>query len=127
MTHPLVEKIMRDGLASINVSMLSKPVRSELLLLASRSLMNANRVREAADALALGECKDELRGQGEWLRSQGRLGAAALFLRHVETPQALGKLAQDCLGIGEVESARAIYEILGDEQMLSFLKENFTR
>jgi len=125
MAHPIVEKILRDGLGSVRLEMLSPEAREPLMRQAGRALLNSNRLAEAAEAFARGNVMDELRVQGEWLREQGRLADAALFLRHVDREDALRRLAEDCIGIGEIEAARAIYETLGDAAMLSFLQENF--
>jgi hypothetical protein len=46
-------------------------------------------------------------------------------LRHVEREEVMRGLAEECVRIGEFASARAVYETLGDKQMLAFLSENF--
>jgi len=125
MAHPIIEKILRDGLASVKLGMLSPEAREPLMRAAGRALVAENRLREASDAYALGNVTDELRGQGQWLRDQGRLAEAVLFLRHVEKEPIMRRLAEDCVAIGEIASAIAVYETLGDEQMLAFLRENF--
>lgn len=125
MAHPIVEKILRDGLASVKLNMLSLEAREPLMRQAGRALFNEGRIAEAADAYALGGVVDELRGHGMWLREQGRLAEAVLFLRHVERESVMRALAEECVRISEFASARAVYETLGDTQMLEFLDENF--
>lgn len=125
MAHPLIDKILNDGVRSVNVSMLSPELRKRLMTDAATALLSRNRIADAADALAIGGNLERLREIGEWYLLQRRYPAAALFLRHVEEPERLARLAQDCLAAGDVSAARAIYESLGDETMLEFLKQNF--
>jgi hypothetical protein len=125
MGHPLVDKILKEGLQSVNVSMLSKELRLRLMTDAGNALMHANRYREAADAYALAENNELLREQGQWFLQQQKLALAAYFLRHVENGERLEELGQRCIGANEIEAAKAVYETMGNETMLNFLKENF--
>jgi hypothetical protein len=125
MTHPLVEKIVNEGIQSVNVSMLSPQLRKTLLTEAGTVLMHKGRYEEAAHAFALGDNKEMLREQGHWFLEQNRYGLAAYFLLHVEREERLQELAKDCIAAGEINPAKAIYESLHDDTMLHFLRENF--
>lgn len=125
MAHPLVDKIVNEGVQSINVSMLSPVLRKALLTEAGNVLMHKGRYEEAAHAFALGENQELLQEQGHWFLKQNRFGLAAFFLLHVEKEELLQELAKDCIAANEIPSAKAIYESLGDQTMLAFLRENF--
>lgn len=127
MSHPLVEKILQDGLSSINVSMLSPEAKKKLLTEAATTLMARNRFAEAAQALHIGNNQDQLRETGEWLLSQHRYAVAAQFLRFTGESDRLHRLAQDCISSGDISAAKAIYESLGDTTMIEFLNANFGR
>jgi len=125
MAHPLIDKIVNEGVQSINVSMLSPALRKALMTEAGNVLMHKGRFQEAAHAFSLGENKEMLREQGKWFLEQKRYGLAAYFLLHVEDEGVLQELAKDCIAANEYASAKAIYESLGDQTMLAFLRENF--
>lgn len=125
MGHPLIDKIVDEGLSSIDVSMLSADLRNALLSEAGTRLMHGNRIGEAAEAFAMAGNHEQLKEQGEWFLQQRRYGVAALFLRHVAGEEMLDGLAVKCLENGEIGPARKIYESLGDSQMVAFLERNF--
>jgi len=123
--HPIIDKIVNEGVQAVNVSMLSSTLRGKLMSEAGSILMHQNRFAEAAHAFALAENKQELKEHGRWFLEQHKLGLAALFLLHVEDETFLQELAQKCLAVNEIEPAKQIYESLHDDIMLSFLRENF--
>ena len=126
MAHPLVDKIVKEGVDSVNVSMLSKDLKKALLTEAGNVLMHEGRYAQAAKAFAVGENHDMLREEARWFMQQQRPAIAAWFLLYVEEKQeVLQELAQTCIAVGDFAAAKAIYEKLGDETMLLFLKENF--
>jgi len=126
MAHPIVDKIVKGGVDSVNVSMLSHDLRLKLMTEAGSTLMHEGRYAEASRAFAIGENHDMLREQGRWFMEQKRPAIAAWFLLNVEErPEKLEELAEVCIGIGEYAAAKAIFEKLGNTTMLAFLKENF--
>ncbi|MBR9700644.1 hypothetical protein GOV11_02160 [Candidatus Woesearchaeota archaeon] len=127
MGHPLIDKIINDGIDSVNVDMLSDQLRFDLMSEAGKKLLHMGRLRESADAFAIGGNQEQLMEQGRWFLDQRRYGPAALFLRHAAHPDMLMELAQKCLAAGHVEEAAAVYESLGDETMAQFIKSNFTQ
>ena len=127
MPHPLVEKIVKDGVDAVNVSMVSPALRLKLMTDAANTLMHDGRYAEAAKAYHIGENHDMLREQARWFTEQKRPAIAAWFLLYVEDrPEKLDELAQECIRLGEFGAAKAIYEKLGNTTMLDFLKENFS-
>jgi hypothetical protein len=127
MGHPLVDKILKDGVESVNVRMLSLDVRKKLLGEAAATLMRQGKFSQAAQALALAEHKEALKEHGKWLLSQNRYGDAAYFLIHSEKEEDLRQLASDCISANDIDAARTIYSSLQDEIMLAFLRENFRK
>jgi hypothetical protein len=125
MTHPLIQKIVEQGVSSVNVSMLSPDAKKKIMTEAGNTLMHLNRYQEAAQAYAVGENNDLLKEQGHWFLKQNRFAMAAFFLLHVEKEETLENLAQQCITAGELEAAKAVYRKLGNTIMLQFLEENF--
>jgi hypothetical protein len=126
MGHPIIDKIVKEGVQSVNVMMLSPDLRHKLMTEAGNTLMRQNRVSEAAHAFALAENKEALREYGRWFLKQQKVGLAAYFLLHVEDEEVLRELAQKCIASNDIDAAKAIYESLKDATMLSFIRENLT-
>lgn len=125
MSHPLVQKILAEGLKDVNVSMLSPSLRNRLLSEAGNRLLNQNRIEESVEAFVIAGNHEALRSHGEWFLEQRKFPQAALFLRHIAPPDELELLAAKCLELGHAAGAKAIYESLGDAQMVRFIEENF--
>ena len=125
MGHPLIDKIVDEGVDSINVSMLSPELRNALLTEAGTKLIHMNRIQEAADAFAMAGNQEKLWDHGRWFMEQQRYGTAALFLRHVARHDILEDLAVKCLERNDTRGAKAIYEVLQNDQMIKFIEENF--
>ena len=124
MSHPIIDKIVQQGVQAVNVSMLSPDLRKRLMTEAGHTLMRQGRFKEAAHAFSLGDNKEELREQGKWFLKQHKLGLAAYFLIHTEEEDALRQLAEACIAANEIDAAKEIYSSIGDETMLSFIREN---
>jgi hypothetical protein len=123
--HPIIEKIIKDGPQSVNLSALSKDLRMKLMTDAGKTLMHQNRYKEAGQAFAIGENTEMLKEQGRWFLQQNNFGLAAYFLLHVERDEGkLEELAQQCITSNNYDAAKAIYEKLGNQAMLLFLQEN---
>jgi hypothetical protein len=125
MGHPIIDKIVKDGVQSVNVSMLSPELRFKLMTEAGNVLMHMARYPEAAKAFATADNREQLREHGKWFLEQQKVGLAAYFLLHVEREEQLEELAQRCIAANEIAPAEAIYAHLNDKVMLSFLRENF--
>jgi hypothetical protein len=124
MGHPLIDKIVDEGVQSVNVSMLSPQLRLTLMSEAGSKLMHLGRYQEAGHAFSLANNKEALKEHGHWFLQQQRLAHAAYFLLHVEREEFLEDLAQKCIAANEIEAAKAIYNALGDQVMLHFIREN---
>ncbi len=107
MDHPLVEKILRDGASSVDVSKLSPQLRLRLMTDAGERLLHAGNAAQAAQCYALAGNGTKLRETGEWFLERRDFGAAAHFLAHVASRDELERLAQQCAGIeGDLREAR---------------------
>ena len=124
MSSPIVEKILRDGVSSLNVGMLAPAVRAKLLGDAGDRLLHTGELLKAAEAYTVGGCTEKLKATGAWLLEQKRYGVAAHFLRPVGKPEELERLAAECVAAGEIEAAKALYRELGQHEMVRFLEEN---
>lgn len=125
MAHPIVQKILREGLDAVNTSMLSDSLRLTLLTEAADRLMHANRLEEAARAYETARNIEKLRETAEWLRQQHRLADAALFLEHIGSQEELAKLGEQCIAAGEIRAAKRLYAKADDSVMVEFLEKNF--
>lgn len=127
MAHPLIEKILRDGVSSVNVSMLSPELRERLLSDAGERLLHMGRLPEAAHTFELAGNTDQLRNTAAWLLEQRRFREAALFLKPIGRSEELEELADRCVKLGDFSLARELYEEVGNEPMVTFLAQNFLK
>lgn len=125
MTHPIINKIVNEGVDSVQLSALPKEVRSKLFTEAGNTLLHKRKLEEAAKCFALAENRDALLEHGRWYMKQQLLGAAAMFLLHVEDEEKLEELAKACIASNDIAAAKAIYSKLGNEVMLHFINKNF--
>ncbi len=125
MDHPIITKIVEQGVDSVNVTMISADLRKKLLTEAGNILMHKNKYKEAARAYFVGNNTELLQEQGKWFLEQKKPGIAAYFLLYIESEQVLKDLAQECIQTNNLEAAHAVYEKLGDKTMIEFLNQNF--
>jgi hypothetical protein len=123
--HPIVEKIVNEGVSAVHVESLSKELKRQLLTEAGNILLHRNKYAEAAKAYALCENHDLLNDYGRWFLEQRKPGIAAYFLLYIEKEDLLEELAQECVASHDIDAAKAVYEKLGDQTMITFLNENF--
>ncbi|HIH23682.1 TPA: hypothetical protein HA251_01470 [Candidatus Woesearchaeota archaeon] len=123
--HPIVEKIVNEGVGSVNLASISKDLRKALFTEAGNILMHKEHHAEAAKAYAAAENHDMLNEYGRWFLQQRKPGIAAYFLLHIEKEDVLENLAQECIAAHHLDAAKAVYQKLGDSIMIEFLDANF--
>jgi hypothetical protein len=125
--HPLIQKILDEGVDAISVDMLSDNLKKTLLTEAGKRLLNHNRPEEAAKAFAKGNSVQELKEQGIEFMKQRKFGVAAHFLKHVLPHNEVEDLALQCLEQKDYTAAKSVYETLENKQMCEFIEKNFLK
>lgn len=126
MEHPIVEKILKDGLNSVNLSMLDDEARRKILSDAGEKLYRQNKFLEAIDIMIKANDIEKLRKLGELFHSQNRIELATLCYIPTKDKQMLNNLAVLCISLNNYKLAAKAYEAAENVQMASFISKNFT-
>jgi hypothetical protein len=125
MQNPIVEKIMKEGIRSVNISMLSDESKTALLLDVGDKLFKESRYNESAEILSLARATDKLTEMGDMLSSQGRTETAVIFYLPTKNKEKLNESALKCINSKNYRLAALAYEASGNIQMAQFIRENF--
>ena len=125
MEHPIVVKIMKEGINSVNISMLDKEAQKRILSDAGEKLCKENRFKEAIEAMTRAGEIEKLLGLGDEFMKQGRSELAALCIIPTKDKQKLNSVAVLCIQSRNYSLAAAAYDASENRQMADFIRKNF--
>lgn len=125
MDHPIVEKIMKEGIKSVNLSMLDENARKRILSDVGEKLYRENKFIEAVEILAKANDIERLAKWGDAFLAENKSELAALCFIPTKDKQRLNNVAVLCIQSKNYKMAAKAYEAADNEQMASFIKENF--
>lgn len=125
MEHPVVEKIMKEGIGSVNLSMLDEAARRRILSDVAEKLCKQNRFQEAIEVLAKANDFEKLIKLGDIFLSENRAELAALCFIPTKDKQRLNSAAVLCIQSKNYRLAAEAYDAADNRQMATFIKQNF--
>jgi len=125
MEHPIVEKILKEGIRSVNLSMLDDTARKRILSDVADKLYKQNRFAEAIDIMAKAGDSEKLIKIGDLFLAENKGELAALCFIPTKDKQRLNNAAVLCIKSNKYKLAAEAYEAADNRQMASFIKENF--
>ena len=125
MDDPIVEKILKEGITSVNLSMLSEDARKRVLSDVGEKLYKQSRFAEAIEILAKANDMEKLIKYGDLFLSESKAELAALCYLPTRDKQKLNNAAILCIQSGNYKMAAKAYEAADNTQMASFIKQNF--
>ena len=125
MDHPIVEKILKEGIASVNLSMLDESARKKILSDVGEKLYRQGRFTEAIDIMAKANDIEKLTKLGDLFLSENKTELATLCFIPTKDKQRLNNTAVLCIQSGNYKLAAKAYEAADNRQMASFIKQNF--
>lgn len=125
MEHPIVEKILKEGVNSVNLSMLDEGARKRILSDAAEKLYKQNKFVEAIGLMAKANDIEKLAKLGDLFLSQNKAELAALCLIPTKDKQRLNDAAVLCIQAKNYRLAAKAYEAADNRQMAAFIKQNF--
>lgn len=125
MEHPIVEKIMKEGVNSVNLSMLDENSRKKILGDAAEKLFKQNKFQEAIEIMAKSNDIEKLTRLGDSFMSEGKSELAALCFIPTNDRDRLNNAALQCIKSKNYRLAAKTYEAAGNMQMASFIQQNF--
>ena len=125
MEHPIVEKILKEGINSVNLSMLDESARKRILSDVGDKLYRENKIQEAVEILSKANDMEKLSKMGDELILQGKGEYAALCFIPTKDKQRLSSAAVLCINAKNYKLAAKAYQAADNSQMADFIIQNF--
>ena len=125
MEHPIIEKILKEGINSVNLSMLDESARKKILSDVGEKLYKQNKLIEAIEIMAKAGDIEKLTRIGDLFLSEGRTELATLCFIPTKDKQRLNNAAVLCIQSKNYKLAAKAYEAADNKQMASFIYQNF--
>ena len=125
MEHPIVEKILRDGVKAVNLSMLDEKTRKSILEDVGEKLYRQGKFEEAILVIAEARDFEKLIKLGDSFLSEGKSELAVLCFIPAKDKERLNCAAVNCIQAKNYKLAARAYEAADNGQMASFIMENF--
>lgn len=125
MDHPIVEKILKEGVKSVNLSMLDEKSRKKILTDVGDKLYRQGRILEAIELLTQARDMDRLLSLGDIFLSENKAELAALCFIPTKDKERLNKAAVMCIEAKNYALAARSYEAADNSQMALFIRQNF--
>ncbi|MBI2658988.1 hypothetical protein HYX05_02695 [Candidatus Woesearchaeota archaeon] len=127
MEHPIVEKILKDGINSVNLSMLDESARKRILSDVAERLYRQSRFVETIEIMAKANDIEKLIKLGDLFLSESKTELATLCFIPTKDRQRLSSAAVLCIQAKNYRLAAKAYEAADNMQMASFIQQNFVK
>lgn len=125
MEHPIVEKILKEGINSVNLSMLDDSSRKKILSDVADKLYKQNKFTDAIDVMAKSNDIEKLAKFGDLFLLENKIELATLCFIPTKDKQRLNNVAVLCIQLKNYRLAAQAYEAADNRQMASFIHQNF--
>ena len=125
MEHPIVEKILKEGINSVNLSMLDENTRKKILSDAGEKLFRQSKFVEAIKLMTKADDTEKLAKFGDQFLRENKIELATLCFIPTKDKQRLNTAAVLCIQTKNYKLAAKAYEAADNKQMASFIMKNF--
>ena len=125
MEYPIVEKILKEGINSVNISMLDEPAQKRILSDVGEKLFRQGKFPDAVEIMAKAGEFDKLKKLGDEFLSEKKTELATLCFIPTKDMPRLNNAAVLCIQAKNYKLAAKAYEAADNKQMASFIMENF--
>lgn len=125
MDHPIVEKILKEGIKSVNLSMLDEKSRKKILTDVGEKLYRQGKLIEAIDILEKAGDFERLLKLGDLFLSESKFELATLCFIPTKDKERLNNAAVKCIELKNYRLAAKAYESADNLQMSDFIRKNF--
>ena len=125
MDHPIVEKILKDGINSVNLSMLDETARKGILRDVGQIFFKQNRFVEAIELMTMANDVEKLIKIGDRFLSESKSELATLCFIPTKDKERLNTAAVLCIQAKNYRLASKAYEAADNKQMATFILQNF--
>src|SRR3989344_7642583 len=123
--HPIVEKILKDGINSVNLSMLDEGARKKILSDVGEKLYRQSKFTEAIEIMAKANEIEKLAKLGDAFLSEKKIELATLCFIPTKDKQKHNNAAVLCIQSKNYKLAAKAYDAADNKQMASFILRNF--
>ena len=123
--EPLFLPLMKEGLSSVNISMLDENTRRKILSDVGEKLFREGRFSDAIDIMAKTGDFFKLLEKGDNFLKEGKSELAAMCFIPTKDKPRLNSVAVLLIQAQRYELAARTYEAAENAQMASFIRENF--
>ena len=125
MEHPIVEKILKEGIGSVNLSMLDESARKKILSDVGDKLYKQSKFVESIEIMEKAGDIEKLTKLGDSFLSENKIELATLCFVPTKDKQRLNNVAVLCIQSKKYKLAAKAYEAADNSQMSSFIMQNF--
>jgi len=125
MEHPIVAKILKEGINSVDLSMLDANWEKRILSYVGERLYKINKIAEAVKILEKTGDFEKLKEMGDELLVQSKAELATLCFIPTKDKKRLNNVAVLCMKAMNYEFAAKAYLAAGNREMAELLKQNF--
>ena len=125
MEHPIVEKILKEGISSVNLNMLDETARKKILSDVGEKLFKQSRFAEAIEIMAKAGDFEKLAKLGDSFLLESKIDLATLCFIPTKDKQRLNNAAVLCIQSKNYKLAAKAYDAADNKQMASFIQQNF--
>ena len=125
MDHPIIAKILKEGIQSVNLSMLDEKSRKNILTDVGEKLYRQGKLIEAIEILGKSGDNGRLEKLGEMFMSENKAELATLCFIATKDKDKLNNLAVMCIERKNYALAARAYEAADNQQMANFIRQNF--
>ena len=125
MENPIVGKILKDGISSVNLAMLDENARKRILNDVAEKLWKENKFTESIEVMIKSNDIEKLKKLGDIFISEGKSELAALCFIPTKDKERLNNAAVLCIKAKNYRLAAKAYTAADNTQMASFIMENF--
>jgi len=127
MDHPIVEKILKEGINSVNLTMLDEKSRKNILTDVGEKLYRQGRLLEAISILGKAGDIERLLKLGDLFLTENKFELAALCFIPTKDKERLNNVAVKCIDIKSYSIASEAFNAADNSQMADFIKQNFVK
>ena len=125
MEHPIVAKILKEGINSVDLSMLDANREKRILGYVGERLYKMNKIAEAVKILEKSGDFEKLKEMGDELLVQSKAELATLCFIPTKDKERLNNVALLCMKTMNYELAAKAYLAAGNREMAELLEQNF--
>ena len=127
MEHPIVEKILKEGINSVNLSMLDESSRKNILSDVAEKLYRQSKFVEAIEVMTIAHDNEKLLDMGDLFLRESKVELATICFIPTKDKERLNNADVLCIQSKKYRLAAEAYRAADNRQMASFIEQNFAK